>query len=52
MDEQTRQREKPASAGSPVPRVKLVAELPEDEGLEQRNEEMQKNDGYPSSCGI
>ncbi|CAH0118971.1 MULTISPECIES: hypothetical protein [unclassified Paenibacillus] len=35
----------------PAQKVKVVAEMPEDEEMREQLEEFKKNDGYPGSCG-
>jgi hypothetical protein len=34
------------------PRVKIVAELPQDDEIQKNLEETIQNDGFPGSCGV
>jgi len=35
-----------------VPKVKIVAEMPDDDEIRENLPERQANDGYPGSCGV
>ncbi|WP_219640092.1 hypothetical protein [Cohnella sp. CFH 77786] len=52
MNDSLEQQDASQHGNGPKPKVKLVAKMPGDDELPERNEEMKKTDGYEGSCGM
>jgi hypothetical protein len=35
-----------------TPKVKIVAEMPQDDEMQKKLKEWKENDGFPGSCGV
>ncbi|QYR23112.1 hypothetical protein KZ483_09430 [Paenibacillus sp. sptzw28] len=52
MPEHNQRNEQDNATPQTEQRVKIVAEMPEDQEMRDNLEELQENDGYPGSCGL
>jgi hypothetical protein len=42
----------PKRSKTEAPRVKIVAEMPQDDEIQKNLKQQKENDGFPGSCGV
>lgn len=52
MTDRRKQSDRQGDVRINAPKVKLVAEMPEDGEIREQLEERKQTDGYPGSCGL
>ncbi|WP_169306694.1 hypothetical protein [Cohnella pontilimi] len=45
-------RQQQSRSQQAVPKVKIVAEMPQDDEVQKKLKDWKETDGYPGSCGV